>query len=271
MCRHPNNHGVDFVEHRAYQPGDKPKNIDWRMTAKMQSPWVKVCHEENNHSIHLLLDLTTSLFFSSKSFCKSVIAVEIFALLGWQATDSGNKVSGIIITAGGIIHLPAGRGEQHFYHLLRQVTDIYKRCLYTKKHLLQNNYCFTHAIAILTQKKTTDIKLVLISDFLSVNNSTLTRLRVALSKTNISAFRINDPMETGECPPGFYPVSNGSEITSLICINKKTQNTFNTQAKQHFNKKKHYFSQQGIVLYELSTQCSALKQLICKKKQLYEV
>ncbi len=87
--------GMDFEEVRAYQPGDDVRLIDWRVTARTGKPFTKIFHEERERPVFIVVDLSATMFFGTKTAFKSVIAAKVAALIAWAAVKNGDRVGGI--------------------------------------------------------------------------------------------------------------------------------------------------------------------------------
>lgn len=84
--------GYDFIELREYMPGDDIRHIDWNITAKMQSPYIKIFREERELNVVLVSILNGSVHFGSKKFKQESIA-EVSALLGFSTLKNGDLLS----------------------------------------------------------------------------------------------------------------------------------------------------------------------------------
>jgi len=84
--------GYDFIELREYMPGDDIRHIDWNITAKMGTPFIKVFREERELNIVLVSVLNGSVHFGSKKFKQEVIA-EVVALLSFSTLKNGDLLS----------------------------------------------------------------------------------------------------------------------------------------------------------------------------------
>jgi uncharacterized protein (DUF58 family) len=84
--------GFDFVELREYSYGDDIRKIDWNVTARKQTPYVKVFKEERELNISIVSLMSGSVYFGSKRFKQEVMA-EIVALLSFSAVKNGDKFS----------------------------------------------------------------------------------------------------------------------------------------------------------------------------------
>lgn len=88
--------GYDFVELRQYQVGDDIKHIDWNITAKMQTPYIKVFKEERELNISLVSMMGGSLYFGANRLKQEVLS-EVVALLGFSAIKNGDILSQYVV------------------------------------------------------------------------------------------------------------------------------------------------------------------------------
>jgi len=89
--------GYDFLELREYMPGDNIKFIDWNITAKLQTPYVKVFHEEREINVVIASTLNGSVHFGSRKLKQDLIA-EITALLSFSSIKNSDTFSSFIYT-----------------------------------------------------------------------------------------------------------------------------------------------------------------------------
>ena len=89
--------GYDFIELREYMPGDDIRHIDWNITAKLQTPYIKIFREERELNVVIASVLNGSVHFGSKKFKQDVIA-EVVALLGFSVLKNGDLLSSYIFT-----------------------------------------------------------------------------------------------------------------------------------------------------------------------------
>ncbi|MEA2111951.1 MAG: DUF58 domain-containing protein [Campylobacterota bacterium] len=87
--------GYDFVELREYMAGDDIRHIDWNITAKMQTPYIKVFREERELNVVMASMLNGSVYFGSKKFKQDLIA-EITALIGFATLHNGDLLSSYV-------------------------------------------------------------------------------------------------------------------------------------------------------------------------------
>lgn len=83
--------GMEYDESRPYQPGDDVRNIDWRVTARTQTTYTKVFREERERPVQVVVDLSTSMQFATRTRYKSVMACQLAALLGFSVAQAGDR------------------------------------------------------------------------------------------------------------------------------------------------------------------------------------
>jgi uncharacterized protein (DUF58 family) len=93
---HVRGRGLDFAELRNYVAGDDVRRIDWRVTARMQKPFVRIYSEERDRPTMLVVDQRINMFFGSRVSMKSVVAAEVSALAAWRVFQQGDRVGAFI-------------------------------------------------------------------------------------------------------------------------------------------------------------------------------
>ena len=118
---HLRGRGIDFDQVRRYQPGDDVRNIDWRVTARMQEPYTKLYHEERERPIYLLTEQSQQLFLGTSRQLLSVLAAEACALMGWSALGHHDRVGGLIFGDTCFREIRPRRSQQGLLQLLHQL------------------------------------------------------------------------------------------------------------------------------------------------------
>ncbi len=113
--------GMEFEEVRPYQPGDDVRAIDWNVTARTGSPFLKIYREERELTLLFLVDVSASMQFGSVRRFKSEIAAEVTALLAYAALKNNDKI-GLIIFSDHVEHyLPPKKGRAHIWRVIRDI------------------------------------------------------------------------------------------------------------------------------------------------------
>ena len=88
--------GLTFEELRDYRPGDDIRAIDWKATARLRSPHVRVYTEERERPVLLVVDQRASMFFGSRRTTKATAAAEVAAMGAWRVLQVKDRVGAII-------------------------------------------------------------------------------------------------------------------------------------------------------------------------------
>ena len=113
--------GVEFDEVRPYVPGDDVRAIDWNVTARVGSPYVKRYVEERQLTVMLLVDVSASQDFGSGHRSKREAAVELSALLAFSAIYNDDKVGLVLFRHAVDEYIPPRKGQKHALRVVREV------------------------------------------------------------------------------------------------------------------------------------------------------
>jgi uncharacterized protein (DUF58 family) len=113
--------GLAFREVREYQPGDDVRTIDWNVSARMNSTYVKVFVEEREMTMMLVVDLSRSQQFGTKTGSKARLAAEVAALCAFSAIRHNDRV-GLILATDQIEQIvPPMKGQKHVMRVVREI------------------------------------------------------------------------------------------------------------------------------------------------------
>src|SRR5947208_3826904 len=113
--------GMNFEEGREYQPGDEIRAIDWNVTARLGSPFVKKFTEERELTVMLIVDVSASGNFGSTSQSKRELAAEVACLLAFSAIRNNDKVGLLLFTDRVELFIPPKKGRSHTLRLIREI------------------------------------------------------------------------------------------------------------------------------------------------------
>jgi uncharacterized protein (DUF58 family) len=177
--------GMAFSEVRDYQLGDEVRTIDWNVTARFNSPFVKVFEEERELTVMLIIDVSGSKEFGTGEKSKKELALEIAAVLAFSAVNNNDKVGAVFISDSVEKYISAEKGLKHALIILRELIEF--KPLSKGTNLNEGLKFFRN-----TQKKRC-ISFV-ISDFID-SNDFMEGLKVSKKKHDMVAIRINDKAE----------------------------------------------------------------------------
>jgi uncharacterized protein (DUF58 family) len=115
--------GMTFSEVREYQYGDDIRNIDWNVTARFNAPYVKIFEEERELTNVLVIDVSASNHFGTKTQFKSDMIVEIAAVLAFSAIHNNDKVGVIFFSDKVEKFIPPAKGRTHTLRIIRELID----------------------------------------------------------------------------------------------------------------------------------------------------
>jgi uncharacterized protein (DUF58 family) len=115
--------GLNFEEIRGYMPGDDIRTIDWKVTARLGEPHVRIFTEERDRPALLLVDQRMSMFFGSVLNMKSVTAAEAAALAAYRILAVGDRVGGIVFGDSAMTEIRPQRSRRALHALLRAVAE----------------------------------------------------------------------------------------------------------------------------------------------------
>jgi uncharacterized protein (DUF58 family) len=115
--------GVDLAHLREYQYGDDVRHIDWNVTARLQTPYVREYHEDREITAWFLLDLSGSVDFGSREVKKQSMSTEFVAVLARILTRHGNRVGALMYGSGVDTVIPARNGRRHVLHILHRMME----------------------------------------------------------------------------------------------------------------------------------------------------
>ena len=113
--------GVEFDEVRPYVAGDDVRTIDWNVTARVGTPFVKRYVEERQLTVVLVVDVSASLEFGSAHRSKREAAVELSALVAFSAIHNDDKVGLVLFHRGIDQYIPPRKGTKHALRVVREV------------------------------------------------------------------------------------------------------------------------------------------------------
>ena len=117
-------HGLDLADIREYEPGDDVRYIDWNVSARMDTPFVRQYLEDREVTAHFLLDLSPSVDFGTTETLKRDQLVDFLAVMARLLTRHGNKI-GAVLYAGKVEKtVPAATGKMQVLRLLNDVQTL---------------------------------------------------------------------------------------------------------------------------------------------------
>ncbi len=194
--------GMEFDESRPYQPGDDPRSIDWRVTARSTTAYTKLFREERERPVLVVVDLRANMHFATRGCFKSANASRAGALLSWAAHHRGDRLGGLIF--GNNVHRElkprlGRRAALRFVHALAEHPD-----WQTRSAPDDGEAQLTMALSALRRVTRPGSLVVVLSDFQGLSRAGKSYLSSVARHNEVLAIRLHDPFERELPPPGRY-------------------------------------------------------------------
>ncbi|MFY1047640.1 DUF58 domain-containing protein [Chryseobacterium sp. GP-SGM7] len=219
--------GMTFAEVRPYQFGDEIRRIDWNKTARFREPFVKVMEEERELTMMILVDISASMDYGTKTQLKKEYVAEIAASLGFSAAGNNDKV-GLILFADKVYKvIPPEKGRKHILSMVSQIlTADYVPAVSKIDKALE------YMMGIFKRKSL----VFLLSDFEDDYDSKI--LKVTSKKHQLLGMRIYDEKDN-EIPDVGYALLNDAETGKQVWVNTSSARWRYTFAEAQKQKQKH--------------------------------
>ena len=182
--------GMAFSEVREYQYGDDVRNMDWNVTARMRSPYIKVFEEERELTVMLLIDVSGSRFFGTSSKLKKDLVAEIAAVLSFSASINNDKVGALFFSDKVEKFIPPKKGRSHLLRIIRDIVEFKPE---------SNGTDIGEALRFLTNAIKKKCTAFVLSDMMDVDENCAPRyeesLKIAANRHDVSVINIYDPRE----------------------------------------------------------------------------
>jgi uncharacterized protein (DUF58 family) len=246
--------GMEFDESRPYQPGDDPRSIDWRVTARSSEAYTKLFREERERPVLIMTDLRSNMHFATRGCFKSVNATRAAALLAWAAHHRGDRLGGIVFGDQRHRELRPRLGRQA---ALRYVHELVSHPDWTQDidHGASDvEPPLTQAMAMLRRVTHPGSLVIIISDFIGLSRSAQSYLTGIARHNEVLAVFLSDPLERRLPPPGRYRIVSHDEEMAIDTYARGAR----TEYRHAFEERLHDFDvfchRYGIHLLPLSTE-----------------
>jgi uncharacterized protein (DUF58 family) len=245
--------GMAFSEVREYMPGDDIRAIDWNVTARFGHPFVKVFEEERELTVMLLVDVSSSGYFGTKTQFKKDMMTELCAVLSFSAIQNNDKIGLIFFSNKIEKFIPPKKGKTHILRIIRELiefkptnnqTDISEALRYVRNVIKKRSICFV------------------ISDY--QDEKFEDALKLANKKHDIVALQVYDARET-ELPDAGLIRLEDAETGNIITVdssNRRIRETFRSNRIKHDRMLQDTFARSGVDKAKIRTDESYVKPLM---------
>ena len=189
--------GLEFDEVREYSEGDDVRSIDWNVTSRMDSPYVKTFREEREMALLLMIDVSASLQTGSGTYRKADTAAIISALLAHSAVHNNDRVGAVFFSDRIEKWVPPMKGRNHLMRLVQDMASIKPRGKGSDLSL---------AVACVEQSMKRRGICIVVSDFRI--KPAYRQLSMLGRKHDLIAVKITDPADRVHPPTGLMELSD---------------------------------------------------------------
>lgn len=244
--------GMTFSEVREYQPGDDIRSIDWNVTARFNSPFVKVFEEEREMTVMLLVDVSASGEFGTRKQLKQDLITELCAVLAFSSIQNNDKIGVIFFTDKIEKFIPPKKGKTHVLRIIRDLIE------FKPEHKKTNIEVALKYLTSVIRKRSVAF---LISDFMDTEFRDA--IKIANKKHDLVALRIYDKREQELPDVGLLKLVD-AETGALKWVDtsdKKVRTEFIVNAKKHESNLKEVFNKSGVDTANINTEESYIVPL----------
>jgi uncharacterized protein (DUF58 family) len=200
--------GLDLADLREYEPGDDVRHIDWSVTARMDSPYVRTFLEDRELTAWLLLDRSPSMGFGPTERPKEQVLIELSTTLARILTRGGNRVGAILFNNAVEETIEPSSSRNQVLRLTRELLRPAVPTGTTTK-LVE---LVEHASSVIRRRSL----IVIISDFIS-EPGWERPLSVLSRRHEVVALRLSDPREL-DLPDAGVLVIEDVETGDLVSV-----------------------------------------------------
>ena len=249
-------YGVDFADLREYQPEDDIRYIDWNVTARMDTPYVRQYAEDREITAWFLLDLSPSMDFGALQSLKRTVLIDLVTTLARLLTRHGNRV-GAIFYGGRVERTIPARGGR--VQVLRIVNDLLRQPRLPKAPFTSLSTLLDAGLHSVKRRAL----IFILSDFISAPGWERP-LRLLSQRHEVLAIRLWDPREV-ELPDIGPIIMEDSETGEQLYVDthdKKFRQRFQESARRREAALAEAFKRSGVDALSLSTEEDLVRALV---------
>jgi len=248
--------GVDFADLREYQPEDDIRYIDWNVTARMDTPYVRQYLEDREVTAWFLLDMSPSVDFGMVDRQKRAMLIDFVTVLARLLTRHGNRV-GAMMFGDRIQHTVPARGGR--IQVLRIVNDMLRQPRLTHAPATNLASFFNGALNSIKRRSL----IFVISDFIS-EPGWERPLSLLNQRHEVLAIRLSDPLEMNLPDLGMVVMEDAETGEQLFVDthDKKFRQRFHDAAEKREKDLQTAFKRAGVDALSLSTEDDLVKAIV---------
>lgn len=245
--------GIEFSEVRQYEPGDDVRAIDWNVTARMGTPYVKKYVEERELTVLLVVDVSASSAFTSTGMTKRQLAAEVAAMLAFAAVGSNDRVGLVTFSDRVEQFVPPGKDRTHVLRIVREL-------LYAEPRGRGTDVAAALSYATRVARRRAIV--FVLSDFF--DDGFERQMRAAAARHEMVALSLNDPRESELPDVGLLELEDaetGARV-QLDTSDARVRAAYAGRAGERTARRRRAFAGAGVEEIALSTDRSYVEPLL---------
>ena len=237
--------GVEFDEVRPYVAGDDVRSIDWNVTARTGTPFIKRFSEERELTVMFLVDVSGSQSYGSVERSKAELAAEVASLLALTAIRNQDKIGLVLFSDKIVKYIPPRKGRQSVMRLVREVL--------AAEDDATGGTDMAGALRFLNGVQKRRAVVFLVSDF--QDSGYERELRVTARHHDVIAIPVSDPAEA-ELPDAGLAELEDPETGELLLVDtadRSVREGFAAAAREQTAERDRFFARHGIDNVPLAT------------------
>jgi uncharacterized protein (DUF58 family) len=234
--------------------------MDWRVTRRMGSPFVRVYTEEKDRPVWLVVDQRVSMFFGSRRQMKSVAAAEAAALTAWRVIAAGDRVGALLFNDSQQTYASPSRAANSMMRWLDQMASM-NQALGSRLASTTTASGLEEALSTLQRHISHDGLVIIISDFEGWDEGCLTRLKDIRQRNDVIAAVVTDPLEHSVESADKLIVSDGYYQLAVAKESGETQRRFRQAFQRRLTDLTENLKRHAIPLIPITTTADVATQL----------
>jgi uncharacterized protein (DUF58 family) len=247
--------GLDLADLREYQYHDDVRYIDWNVTARLQTPYIRVYNEDREVTAWFLLDLSASLDFGAQ-VKKRAVSTEFVGVLARLLTRHGNRVGAVFYGDSVDAVIPARSGRRHALHIIHRILSRREPAQSSATDLVE---LLETAFRVMQRRAL----VFLLSDFISTPGWPKVLARLA-QRHEVVAVRLYDPLEMELPDIGMVPMRDAETGEQLLVDthDRRFRARFAALAERRERELRSALGDAGVDALELSTEDNLIDAIL---------
>ena len=222
--------GLNFEEIRDYRAGDDVRSIDWKVTARLQKPHIRVFNEERDRQALLVIDQRLSMFFGSRLAMKSVTAAEAAAIGAWRVLSVGDRIGAIVFNDRDFVEIKARRSRATVLQILTAIVT-QNQALGVGRGIASVPSMLNTGLEHAQRRALHDATVILISDFDGADDATRKMIGAMTRHNDVVALLVHDPLQS-ELPASARMTVTDGELQIQLEVGRESVRKSIEQATQ---------------------------------------